>query len=59
MTTIQFEADRNAAIHNALMSGDSEEAKQLAINLLAQAVGTSAAGVGKGGANVTTATEKK
>ncbi|WP_239954918.1 VENN motif pre-toxin domain-containing protein [Pantoea sp. Z09] len=53
VTTIQLEADRTAAIHNALASGDSEEAKQLAINSLAQAVGTSAAGiaagVGKGG----------
>lgn len=53
MTTIQLEADRNAAIHNALMSGDSSEAKQLAINSLAQVAGTSAAGiaagVGKGG----------
>lgn len=53
VTTIQLEADRNAAIHNALMSGDSPEAKQLAINSLAQAVGTSAAGIaagaGKGG----------
>ncbi|MDN0117976.1 hypothetical protein QVN83_03190 [Yersinia frederiksenii] len=25
VTTIQLEADRNAAIHNALMSGDSTE----------------------------------
>lgn len=53
VTTIQLEADRNAAIHNALMSGDSAEAKQLAINSLAQVAGTSAAGiaagVGKGG----------
>ncbi|WP_239006628.1 VENN motif pre-toxin domain-containing protein [Lelliottia sp. RWM.1] len=53
VTTIQLEADRNAAIHNALMSGDSSEAKQLAINSLAQVAGTSAAGiaagVGKGG----------
>ncbi|WP_325849358.1 EndoU domain-containing protein [Enterobacter vonholyi] len=49
----QLEADRNAAIHNALMSGDSSEAKQLAINSLAQVAGTSAAGIaagiGKGG----------
>lgn len=49
----QLEADRNAAIHNALMSGDSPEAKQLAINSLAQVAGTSAAGIaagiGKGG----------
>ncbi len=49
----QLEADRNAAIHNALMSGDSWEAKQLAINSLAQTIGTSAAGIaagiGKGG----------
>ncbi len=49
----QLEADRNAAIHNALMSGDSSEAKQLAINSLAQTIGTSAAGIaagiGKGG----------
>jgi filamentous hemagglutinin len=53
VTTIQLEADRNAAIHNALMSGDSPEAKQLAINSLAQVAGTSAAGIaagiGKGG----------
>ncbi|WHU85642.1 DNA/RNA non-specific endonuclease [Pantoea agglomerans pv. betae] len=52
VTTVQLEADRNAAIHNALVSGDSPEAKQLAINSLAQAAGTSAAGivtgVGKG-----------
>ena len=52
VTTIQLEADRNVAIHNALMSGDSSEAKQLAINSLAQVAGTSAAGivagVGKG-----------
>ena len=48
VTTIQLEADRNAAIHNALMSGDSSEAKQLAINSLAQAVGTSAAGIAAG-----------
>lgn len=45
VTTIQLEADRNTAIHNALMSGDSPEAKQLAINSLAQAAGTSAAGI--------------
>jgi len=44
----QLEADRNAAIHNALMSGDSPEAKQLAINSLAQAIGTSAAGIAAG-----------
>ncbi|CAI1641024.1 Uncharacterised protein [Serratia grimesii] len=61
VTTIQLEADRNAAIHNALMSGDSSEAKQLAINTLAQVAGTSAAGIaagiGKGsGAKETTAT---
>lgn len=48
VTTIQLEADRNAAIHNALVSGDSEEAKQLAINSLAQAAGTSAAGIAAG-----------
>ena len=48
VTTIQLEADRNAAIHNALMSGDSSEAKQLAINLLAQVAGTSAAGIAAG-----------
>nr|WP_275623638.1 hypothetical protein [Pantoea ananatis] len=48
VTTIQLEADRNAAIHNALMSGDSAEAKQLAINSLAQVAGTSAAGVAAG-----------
>ncbi len=44
----QLEADRNAAIHNALMSGDSPEAKQLAINSLAQVAGTSAAGIAAG-----------
>lgn len=48
VTTIQLEADRNAAIHNPLMSGDSDEAKQLAINSLAQAVGTCAAGIAAG-----------
>ncbi|TPV33547.1 DUF6883 domain-containing protein [Pantoea anthophila] len=48
VTTLQLEADRNAAIHNALMSDDSEEAKQLAINSLVQAVGTSAAGIAAG-----------
>ena len=48
VTTIQLEADRNAAIHNALMSGDSPEAKQLAINSLAQLAGTSAAGIAAG-----------
>jgi len=48
MTTIQLEADRNAAIHNALMSGESPEAKQLAINSLAQVAGTSAAGIAAG-----------
>ncbi|URQ61706.1 hemolysin/hemagglutinin-like protein HecA precursor [Pantoea alhagi] len=48
VTTVQLEADRNAAIHNALMSGDSSEAKQLAINSLAQAAGTSAAGIAAG-----------
>ncbi|PVY87829.1 hemagglutinin repeat-containing protein [Pantoea ananatis] len=48
VTTIQLEADRNAAIHNALMSGDSAEAKQLAINSLAQVAGTSAAGIAAG-----------
>ncbi|UIL51050.1 hemagglutinin repeat-containing protein [Pantoea agglomerans] len=48
VTTIQLEADRNAAIHNALMSGDSPEAKQLVINSLAQVVGTSAAGIATG-----------
>lgn len=48
VTTIQLEADRNAAIHNALMSGDSSEAKQLTINSLAQVVGTSAAGIAAG-----------
>ncbi|MCJ7926548.1 MAG: VENN motif pre-toxin domain-containing protein [Pantoea vagans] len=47
-TSIQLEADRLAAIHNALTSGDSPEAKQLAINSLAQAVGTSAAGIAAG-----------
>ena len=44
----QLEADRNAAIYNALMSGDSPEAKQLAINSLAQVAGTSAAGIAAG-----------
>lgn len=48
VTTIQLEADRNAAIHNALMSDDSEEAKQLAINSLAHVVETSAAGIAAG-----------
>jgi len=48
VTAIQLKADRNAAIHNELMSGDSEEAKQLAINLLAQVAGTSAAGIAAG-----------
>lgn len=48
VTTVQLEADRNAAIHNALMSGDSSEAKQLAINSLAQVAGTSAAGIAAG-----------
>ncbi|MCT4708596.1 colicin E3/pyocin S6 family cytotoxin [Enterobacteriaceae bacterium H16N7] len=48
VTTIQLEADRNSAIHNALMSGDSSEAKQLAINSLAQVAGTSAAGIAAG-----------
>lgn len=46
--SIQLEADRLATIHNALTSGDSPEAKQLAINSLAQAVGTSAAGIAAG-----------
>ncbi|WFL69982.1 hypothetical protein [Pantoea sp. X85] len=40
-----LEADRSAAIKNALASGESAEAKQLAINELAQVVGTSAAGI--------------
>ncbi|WP_275623640.1 hemagglutinin repeat-containing protein [Pantoea ananatis] len=58
VTTIQLEADRNAAIHNALMSGDSAEAKQLAINSLAQVAGTSAAGIAAGiGKNKTTSGE--
>ncbi|WP_230587101.1 VENN motif pre-toxin domain-containing protein, partial [Pectobacterium atrosepticum] len=48
VTTIQLEADRTAAIHNALSSGDSPEAKQLAINSLAQVAGTSAAGIAAG-----------
>jgi filamentous hemagglutinin len=48
VTTIQLEADRNAAIHNALMSGESPKAKQLAINSLAQVAGTSAAGIAAG-----------
>jgi len=63
VASIQLEADRNAAIHNALMSGDSPEAKQLAINSLAQVAGTSAARIaagvgktGKAGAKETSAT---
>ncbi|MBK0093653.1 hemagglutinin repeat-containing protein, partial [Erwinia sp. S59] len=48
VTSVQLEADRLAAIHNALMSGDSPEAKQLAINSLIQAAGTSAAGIAAG-----------
>lgn len=48
VTVIQLEADRNAAIYNALMSDDSPEAKQLAINSLVQAAGTSAAGIAAG-----------
>ncbi|AFI88574.1 hypothetical protein EXT68_10585 [Pectobacterium parmentieri] len=48
VTTIQLESDRIAAIHNALSSGDSPEAKQLAINSLAQVAGTSAAGIAAG-----------
>lgn len=51
VTTIQLEADRNAAIQNALMSGDSSEAKQLAINSLAQVAGNSAAGIAAGVGN--------
>ncbi|XBW27900.1 VENN motif pre-toxin domain-containing protein [Pectobacterium colocasium] len=58
VTTIQLEADRNAAIHNALMSGDSPEAKQLAINSLAQVAGTSAAGIIGGAGKSTNKTEK-
>ncbi|WP_240043961.1 VENN motif pre-toxin domain-containing protein, partial [Erwinia persicina] len=49
----QLEADRMTAIHNALSSGDSEEAKQLAISTLAQAgaagAASAAAGIGKAG----------
>lgn len=37
-----------AAIHYALTSWDSPEAKQLAVNSLAQALGTSAAGIAAG-----------
>lgn len=54
-----LEADRSAANRNALASGDSAEAKQLAINELAQVVGTSAAGIAtrigknKGGSQAT------
>ncbi|WJY17240.1 VENN motif pre-toxin domain-containing protein [Pectobacteriaceae bacterium CE90] len=48
VTSIQLEVDRNAAIHNVLMSDDSSEAKQLAINSLAQVAGTSAAGIAAG-----------
>lgn len=44
----QLEADRMTAIHNALMPGDSSEAKQLAINSLAQAGDAGAAGVAAG-----------
>ncbi|HCR1901140.1 TPA: hemagglutinin repeat-containing protein, partial [Enterobacter asburiae] len=62
VTSIQLDADRTAAIHNALMSGDSAEAKQLAINSLAQLAGTSAAGiaagVGKAGAKGTEAGQR-
>ncbi len=58
VTTIQLEADRNAAIHNALMSGDSPEAKQLAINSLAQVAGTSAAGIIGGAGKSANKTEK-
>lgn len=47
-TSVQLEAARLAAIHNALMSGDAPEAKQLAINSLVQAAGTSAAGIAAG-----------
>ena len=47
-TQVQLEADRTQALHNALMSDDSKEAKQLTINLLAQAIGTSAAGIAAG-----------
>jgi len=47
-TYIQLEVDRTQALHNALMSDDSEEAKQLTINLLAQTIGTSAAGIAAG-----------
>jgi filamentous hemagglutinin len=43
-----LEADRSAAIKNALDSGESAEAKQLAVNGLAQAIGTSAAGIATG-----------
>ncbi|MDN4629788.1 hypothetical protein QCD69_22230 [Erwinia sp. PsM31] len=57
VTTIQLEADRNAAIHNALMSGDSPEAKQLAMNSLAQAVGMSAAGIAAGLGKINTGTQ--
>jgi len=47
-TSIQLEADRTEAIHRAMMSGDSPEANKLAIDALAQAVGTSAAGIAAG-----------
>jgi len=56
-TSIQLEADRLAAIHNALTSGDSPEAKQLAINSLAQAAGTSAAGIATGIAKIKPGTQ--
>ncbi len=45
ITSIQLEADRTAAIHNALISGDSAEAKKLAINSLAQVASASTAGM--------------
>ena len=47
-TSIQLEVDRTETIHRAMMSGDSPEAKKLAIDALAQAVGTSAAGIAAG-----------
>lgn len=47
-TQVQLEADRTQALHNALLSGDSGEAKQLTTNLLVQAIGTSAAGIAAG-----------
>lgn len=48
-TVVQLEADQIVAILNAIISGDSPEAKQLAINSLVQTAGMSAAGIAAGG----------